>query len=111
MQDIDARAILETATDGLVVYDPDFRFEWLNRTSEQLLDLQREAVLHRSQWEVFPETIGTELERQFQHAMSERVPAVFESYLEPLKKWFEVRVAPASSGGLEAWFKDITRRK
>jgi hypothetical protein len=60
---------------------------------------------------VFPETIGTEIERQYIRAMKERVATIFENIYPPLETWLEIRVSPSTLGGLLVWLRDITARR
>jgi PAS domain S-box-containing protein len=108
---LDAASILENATDGFAVYDPEFRFTYLNTDGERLLGKPKAELLGKTQWEVFPETIGTEIERQFRYAMTVQTPTVFESVYPPSETWFEIRVSPANTGGLLVWLRDITTRR
>ncbi len=108
---IDAESILENATDGFLVYDSEFRFTYLNSDGERLLGKPKTELLRKSQWDVFPETIGTEVERQYRGVMKERVATIFESAYPPLETWFEIRVSPSTTGGLLVWLRDITARR
>jgi len=108
---IDAASILENATDGFAVYDSEFRFTYLNTDGERLLGKPKTELLGKTQWEVFPETIGTEIERQYRRAMKERVVTIFESVYPPSETWFEIRVSPSTMGGLLVWLRDITTRR
>ena len=108
---IDAESILEDATDGFLVYDSEFRFTYLNGDGERLLEKPRTELLGKTQWDVFPETIGTEIEHQYRRVMKERVATIFESVYPPLETWFEIRVSPSTMGGLLVWLRDITARR
>jgi two-component system, cell cycle sensor histidine kinase and response regulator CckA len=110
-QSIDAESILENATDGFLVYDSEFRFTYLNGDGERLLGKPKTELLGRTQWDVFPETMGTEIERQYRGVMKERVAAIFENAYPPLETWFEIRVSPSTMGGLLVWLRDITARR
>ncbi len=66
---IDAENMLENATDGFLVYDSEFHFTYLNADSERLLGKSKAEVLGKTHWEVFPETIGTEIERHYRLVM------------------------------------------
>src|SRR5579871_2501246 len=108
---IDPDSIFESATDGFLVYDSEFRFTYSNRDVERLLGKPKSELLGKSQWEVFPETIGTEIERQYRRAMAERVATIFDSQYQPLKTWLEFRVSPSTTGGLLVWLRDVTARR
>ena len=76
----DAESMLENATDGFLVYDSEFQFTYLNGDAERLLGKSKTELLGKTQWDVFPETIGTEIERQYRRAMKERVASVFDYF-------------------------------
>ena len=108
---IDPESVLENATDGFLVYDSEFHFTYSNRDVERLLGKPKSELLGKSQWEVFPETVGTEIERQYRRAMTERVAIIFESLYQPLRTWLEFRVSPSTTGGLLVWLRDVTARR
>jgi PAS domain S-box-containing protein len=108
---IDAESTLENATDGFLVYDSEFHFSYLNGDGERLLGKSKSELLGKTQWDVFPETIGTEIERQYRLAMKERVGVIFDSVYAPSETWLEIRVSPSTMGGLLVWLRDITARR
>src|SRR5690348_15261760 len=108
---IDAESMLENATDGFLVYDSEFQFTYLNGDGERLLGRPKAELLGKTQWDTFPETIGTEIERQYRRAMKERVAIIFDSIYPPSEMWLEIRVSPSATGGLLVWLRDITARR
>jgi PAS domain S-box-containing protein len=108
---LDAESMLENATNGFLVYNSEFQFTYLNGDGERLVGKPKTELLGKTQWDVFPETIGTEIERQYRHAMKERVATVFDYLYPPLETWLEIRVSPSTTGGLLVWLRDITARR
>jgi PAS domain S-box-containing protein len=108
---IDAESMLENATDGFLVYDSEFHFTYLNGDGERLLGKSKSELLGKTQWDVFPETMGTDIERQYRLAAKERVAVIFDSVFPPLETWLEIRVSPSAVGGLLVWLRDITARR
>jgi len=107
--DAHARTILDSVTDAFFSLDRAFRFTYLNGTAERLL--LREDLVGKNIWEEFPDARGTEFERSYLRAMSERVRADFvEYYPAPLDRWYEVRAYPAPDG-IAVYFQDITDRR
>ena len=104
-------SILESIADGFVALDSEWRFIYMNATAERLNGQRREEVLGRTQWEVFPSSVGTTLDREFRRAVAEQVTAEFENYYEPWDRWFSVKVYPSKDGGLSVYYQDITERK
>jgi PAS domain S-box-containing protein len=107
-------AVLESTTDGYLGVDRDWRIGYLNRRGTDLLSAQglpREAIMGRTVWEVWPDILGTELERQHRRAMVERVETHFETWHPGYQRWYEMHDFPTPDGGLGIFFRDITERR
>jgi len=100
---------LDDITDAFFTVDRGWRFTFINKSAEALLQQPRRTLLLRVLWEAFAETIGTEFEQQCRRAMDERRPIEFENYYTPWKQWFEVHAHPINDG-LAVYFKDVTSR-
>lgn len=103
-------SVLESITDAFYSIDTQWRFTYLNREAERLLQRSREGLLGRNVWEEFPEAVGATFQLEFQLAMERRQPVEFEEYYPPLGVWFDVRAFP-SDDGLSVYFRDVTTRK
>ncbi|WP_163559281.1 EAL domain-containing protein [Halomonas sp. NO4] len=101
---------LENITDSFFTLDSSWRFTYLNRQAERLVQRSREDLLGKTIWHAFPEICGTLFETQYRRAMSEAVSVVFEAYYAELALWFEVHASP-SEEGLAVYFQDISQRK
>ncbi|HEU4524482.1 MAG TPA: ATP-binding protein [Gemmatimonadales bacterium] len=107
-------AVLEGTSDGYLGVDPDWRIRYLNRRGAELLSAQGllpEGVMGRSVWEVWPDLLGTELERQHRRAMVERVTSTFEIWYSASQRWYEMHDFPTPDGGIGIFFRDITERR
>ena len=107
-------AVLESTTDGYFGVDRDWRIGYLNRRGAELLSAQgmvREGIIGRTVWEVWPDLLGTELERQHRRAMMERVECTFEVWYAGYQRWYEMHDFPTPDGGLGIFFRDITERR
>jgi PAS domain S-box-containing protein len=103
-------AILESMSEAFLSFDPEWRFTYVNREAERFMGMSREQVLGRGHWEVFPATLGTNVERYYRRVAAERIPLSFENFYIPWQRWFEVHVYPIDEG-IAAFFQDITERK
>ncbi|MBX9581602.1 MAG: PAS domain S-box protein [Gemmataceae bacterium] len=103
--------ILESITEGFAALDRDWRITYFNAAAERLNGVRREDVLGKTHWEVYPATVGTELERHYRRAMADRVPVRFENFYEPWGRWFEVNLHPMTDGGLAVYWRDTTDAK
>jgi PAS domain S-box-containing protein len=104
------RITLESIGDGFFACDKDWRFVYVNAPAERILGISREEVLGKNHWEVFPLTLGTNLEREYRRAAAGET-IDFENFYEPWGRWFHNRCSPREGGGMSVYFEDITRRK
>ncbi|MFL5356213.1 PAS domain-containing protein [Archangium sp.] len=105
-----ATAILENISEAFEAFDRDWRFTYVNREAERILGQPREALLGRGQWELFPATVGTRLEREFRRVATERIPLSFEDYDPRSERWFDIHAYPTEEG-IAVYFRDISERK
>ncbi len=102
--------ILESITDAFFALDKDWRYTYLNRQAELLLQRKREELLGQVMWDEFPEAVGSIFDLEYHRAVSEQVSVEFESFYPPLNTWFEVHAYPAREG-LSVYFRNISERK
>jgi PAS domain S-box-containing protein len=102
--------ILESITDGFMAVDRQFRLTYVNRRAEEVLGQDRNRLLGRNFWEVFPEARESAFHRQYHAAMAGQEPVAFQEFYPPLDMWVEVRAYPYQDG-LSIYFSDITERK
>ncbi|MFN3648595.1 MAG: PAS domain-containing protein [Armatimonadota bacterium] len=105
-----AAQILESITDAFFAVDRDWRFTYVNRQAETLLARSRGYLLGKCIWEEYSPLKQTEVHDLYQQAMHARTTASFETYYEPHRRWYEVRVFPAEAG-ISVYFRDVTPRK
>ena len=101
---------LETISDGVVTFDANWRFTYVNAQAERLLQRKRSALLGNSMWDEFPQGLGTPFERYYREALETRQPAHFEEFYAPLSLWLDISVYP-SDEGLAVYFRDVTQRR
>jgi PAS domain S-box-containing protein len=104
----------ESMTDAYVAMDLDWRFTYANQAAlmvvTQLSGVAPQAILGKTQWEVFPTLAGGEFERRYRDAIATQTPVHFELQYEPTGDWFEIHAYP-SPIGMGVYFRDITDRK
>ena len=108
--DLNIENVLESITDAFFALDREWRFTYLNRQAGTLLQRNRNELPGKNIWEEFPEAVGTMFFKQYQKALAEQTPVVFEEYYPPLESWFEVRAYP-SAQGLLVYFLNINERR
>lgn len=101
---------LESITDAFLTLDREWRFTYINREAERLLQRTRADLLGRNVWEEFKEAVGSIAYLEYHRALRENCAVMFEKFNPPLGRWFEVKAYP-SEEGLAVYFRDITDRK
>ena len=104
-------ALMQSLTEGFCVLDREYRFVCVNAAAERINGTGRGELLGRTQWEAFPQCVGTALERELRRAMAERVTVEFENHYAPWDRWFAVKAYPAPDGGICVLYRDITDAK
>jgi len=102
--------ILESITDGFLALDRQWRFRFLNSQGEKILSRSQSELMGQNIWEMFPETVGSTLERQLQRAVASQVTVEFAEYYPAFKVWLEVRAYPYEEG-LSVDLRDVTEKK
>jgi PAS domain S-box-containing protein len=101
---------LESITDGFYLIDKDWKFTFVNGQAERMLQHRREDLLGQNVWQLFPEAVGTRIERECRLAVDEQRTTRFEAFYLPLNTWIDVHAYPTETG-LAVYFQDITQRR
>ncbi|HEV7745392.1 MAG TPA: PAS domain S-box protein [Pyrinomonadaceae bacterium] len=103
-------SVLNSVTNVHILFDSEFRYVYVNEAAVRTIGRPREGILGRTIWELYPDLVGTELDRQCHLAMEERVPLAFDFHYLKRNIWWESRVSP-TPGGLSVYATDISERK
>lgn len=105
--------ILESMADAHFALDAEFRFVAANGMMERNGGIARAALLGHTIWEAFPGTVGTEFERYYRQAATDRLEAHFtHDYSDGrLELVVDVDVYPAERGGVAVFWRDVTERE
>lgn len=88
--------------------DHDFRYVFFNREAERVAGIDRSNLLGRCVWDLYPEILGTVVEKEYRRVNAERISSSFENRLGD--RWFQEHVDPID-GGIIVGFHEITRQK
>ncbi len=102
--------ILANMTDGFAVIDCNWRLTYINESMANLAGQEKGQLQDKSIWEIFPEVLGTALDRELRHALEHQAPNHCEFYHPSVGRWSEHRMYPFD-GGLAIFSTDITERK
>jgi PAS domain S-box-containing protein len=103
--------ILASITDAFVTLDRDWRFTYFNARAAEIFETVNVPgdVLGKNIWSIFPDLVGSILEREYHRAMDEQMRVTFELHYQ-LERWFEITAYP-SVEGISVLFRNITERK
>ena len=104
------QSLLESFPEGVTFLDEEWRITFANASARQIGRLSPDDLNGPTHWEIYPTTVGTELERVFQRSMLERISLDHEFYYPPFDVWISLRTVPIPSG-IAVHFRDISRLK
>src|SRR6185369_1877853 len=64
-------------------------------------------ALGKTHWELFPDAVGTELERRFRKVLQNRRSAIFEYKRSSQPRRLDVSVAPGPWGGISECYREM----
>lgn len=102
--------ILESISDGFVVLDFDFKYVLLNKSTERLLEINRDEWIGRKPDEIFGQAILKRFYQVCNEVMKQGKMISYENYFKPVDKWFEVKVYMIEEG-IAIYFRDISLHK
>jgi PAS domain S-box-containing protein len=102
--------ILESITDGIVIYDQEWHITFANQRGAQIVGQAPEDLIGKKLWEIYPEVVSSPFYQEFQRAIAQRVSVHLQEFYAPLDIWFEIHAYP-SQEGLIVLYQDITQRR
>ncbi|MGE5609259.1 MAG: PAS domain-containing protein [Bacillota bacterium] len=102
--------MLDRVSEAFAVLDRSWRFAYLNKAAEQLLQHERQELLGKDLWQVFPQSVGSTFDQEFRRAVEQNIEVRFETFCHSLGLWLRVLAYP-SPAGLSTHFQDITDRR
>jgi PAS domain S-box-containing protein len=96
--------------DAFFTLDREWRFSYLNRRAEQILQRPRAELLGETAWLACPQLRRGTFEHQLRRAARARERVAFEQFHAQRATWLEV-VADPWAEGLAVWLRDVTERK
>jgi len=109
------KGILDSIAHPFVVHDADWRFRYINEAAaavfRQSPRASNDPPIGRVLWEVYPDIVGTDFEREMRRAATERQPVTFEAFYPGRGEWLTLSCFPLADGGLATQWIDITARR
>ena len=101
---------LESITDAFYTVDREWRFTYVNREAERLLQRSRAQLMGRGLWEEFPDLATRPAHMELRRAMERNSALYLEEHFADTDSWYEVRAYP-SEEGLTVYYRDITEAR
>lgn len=102
--------ILERVNDGIVAFDTDMNYTYVNSMGGKLLGRDPAELIGKNYWKEYPEAKGTPFAKAYQQALETQQYLSFVDFYVPWNRWFENRIYP-SRNGITIYFTDITESK
>ncbi|MDB5801289.1 MAG: hypothetical protein JWL63_2228 [Rhodocyclales bacterium] len=104
-----ATEILESITEGFFSLDRAWRFTYLNREAENILDRTRSDLLGKSIWDEY-QIANTPFEHAYLSAMNAGEASSMTAHFQQHDRWYTVHTYP-SSEGIAVYFRNVTAQR
>ncbi|MBP8998522.1 MAG: PAS domain S-box protein [Anaerolineaceae bacterium] len=105
--------VFDRMSDAFILLDNEWKIVNINPKALDRNHLVKEEVLGKSHWEVWPMTVGNEVEFNYRKAIAENTPVHFDYHYfaeGEYDEWHEIHAYPGTEG-LAIYYHDITDRK
>jgi PAS domain S-box-containing protein len=106
--------IFDNLSEGFASIDSDWRVLQINAEGLRLGQRCAAEVIGKHHADIWPETVGTEVEQAYQRVKTSGKPETLEQHItfsSGSRRWLEVRAHKTMKGGLAIFYHDITERK
>ena len=105
--------LFDTMAEGFSVIDSDWRITKINEEGLRIGRRTKQEVLGNNLWDIWPELVGTELDRVYRRVMAMRVAEDFEQKVhfdDGHAVSLAITVYPMLDKGIAAFVRDLTER-
>jgi PAS domain S-box-containing protein len=96
--------------EAILSFDRNWVMTYANPEAMRVSRIKPSDVHTKTHWELFPETVGTALERAYRAVMQTREPRHIEHFYAPFDVWIDVHILPTEEG-VALYYRDVTDRK
>ena len=100
---------LESITDAFYTLDHAWRFTYVNIEAQRLFERSASDLIGQVIWDVFPDTIGRDVDKHYRRAAATRKAVTFETFKPLWDQWLEIHIYPSETG-LTVYFRDVNER-
>ncbi len=102
--------LLARIPEAILCFDRNWVVTYANAEAARISRVEPADIHNKTHWELFPETLGTDLERAYRGVMESRLPQQIEYFYEPFDVWVDIHILPTDEG-VALYYRDITSRK
>jgi PAS domain S-box-containing protein len=96
--------------EAILCLDRNWIITYANAEAIRISRIQPADIHNKTYWELFPENLGTELERIYHDVMHTRLSQQVEHFYESFDIWVDIHILPTDDG-ISLYCRDITPRK
>jgi PAS domain S-box-containing protein len=102
--------LLARLPDAIICLDREWRITFANAEARRISRLTDADLNSKTHWEIFPESVGTDLELTYRRVMLTGASLHVEYFHRPFNLWVDVQVLPTREG-IALYYRDISDRK
>jgi PAS domain S-box-containing protein len=96
--------------EAILCFDRNWVMTYANAEAIRISRIELSDIHTKTHWQLFPETVGTPLERTYRTVMQMREPQHIEHFYAPFDVWIDVHILPTEEG-VALYYRDVTDRK
>ena len=102
--------VLGSILDSFYMLDNDWNFIYINYKAAESVNKEPKELIGQNIWKIFPNYLGTIIEKNYRKAMKNKDTIRFESYGQYSDSWYMLTISPTIEG-ITVLSTDITDRK
>jgi PAS domain S-box-containing protein len=102
--------IVAQLPEAILCFNQNWVITYANAEAVRISRIQPSDIHSKTHWQLFPETVGTDLERTYRAVMQTRVSRRIEHFYAPFDVWVDVEILPTEEG-VALYYRDVTDRK
>jgi PAS domain S-box-containing protein len=98
---------LNSLTDGLMIFDSEWRWTYVNPRAQEILEFDGDTVLGHVFWDNLPEEVENTFGPAMRSAVSEKQTTSVRGYEPGIRRWLTVTAYPTTEG-IAVYIRDVT---
>src|SRR3569833_532067 len=90
--------LLDKLPHAVLLLNHDWRIVYANAEARRISRIPSDAIGKQTHWELFPDTVGTELEQRYRDAMDSGTSGRMQYYFGRFDLWVDIALHPGESG-------------